>query len=415
MQKCLSNDQTIIKDLHGKVNYQLSAREQVRVPVRERQQGPEPPWRERDDAAGGDDAAVQRRRRGSCRYPTHSITHTLIASDKLVFNNQFTYVGGGFFLDYQDVDAVRRQRATSGSDNVADYTAGARASANCLWNTQSLNNRTTGVASRSLLATYQTDAADLGGQDRRHLLPDPQARRRPQPEVRPGLAQGADPDVLALQRRRAGAACSASATAPRAAATVDAVAVARRPGIVPYQASLYRDSLLNNDWWTYNGYIQDSFSRGRLRLNGGLRYDWQQSKYLGGCVPANVLLPRPAAGAVRGRDPERCRRPGGRSSRSATGRRACRRPTICSGTARRRFTPAGRTTTTTKITLANALSGLFTTTTLTWGPNQSSGACSTTAGAPCWNDANGDSLVQANELIGIPTTSSTPVRPAPAS
>ena len=35
--------------------------------------------------------------------PTHSITHTLIANDKLVFNNMFTYVGGGFFLDYQDV------------------------------------------------------------------------------------------------------------------------------------------------------------------------------------------------------------------------------------------------------------------------------------------------------------------------
>ena len=60
---------------------------------------------------------------------------------------------------------------------------------------------------------------------------------------------------------------------------------------MPYQAVLYRDQLRNNDWWTYNGYIQDSYSRGRLRLNGGLRYDWQQSKYLGGCVPANPLLP----------------------------------------------------------------------------------------------------------------------------
>ena len=28
-----------------------------------------------------------------------------------------------------------------------------------------------------------------------------------------------------------------------------------------------------------------------VRLNGGLRYDWQQSKYLGGCVPANALVP----------------------------------------------------------------------------------------------------------------------------
>ena len=49
----------------------------------------------------------------------------------------------------------------------------------------------------------------------------------------------------------------------------------------------------------------------------------------------------------------------------------------------------------TKITLADSLDGLFTQTALTWGPNLSSGACSTTAGAPCWNDANGDQLVQA--------------------
>ena len=58
----------------------------------------------------------------------------------------------------------------------------------------------------------------------------------------------------------------------------------------------------------------------------------------------------------------------------------------------------------TKITLANALSGLFTQTALTWGPNQSSGACSTTA-TGCWTDANRDGLVQTNELTGTPSTS----------
>ena len=62
-------------------------------------------------------------------------------------------------------------------------------------------------------------------------------------------------------------------------------------GVVAYQAVLYRDQLQNNDWWTYNGYIQDSYSKGRWRLNGGVRYDWQQSKWLGGCVPANILRP----------------------------------------------------------------------------------------------------------------------------
>ena len=54
----------------------------------------------------------------------------------------------------------------------------------------------------------------------------------------------------------------------------------------------------------------------------------------------------------------------------------------------------------TRITLANNLGGLFTQTILTWGPNQSSGACSTAANSGCWTDANRDGQIQASELIG---------------
>ena len=60
----------------------------------------------------------------------------------------------------------------------------------------------------------------------------------------------------------------------------------------------------------------------------------------------------------------------------------------------------------TKITLANSLGGLSTTTSLTWGNNNSSGSCSTTAGASCWTDANRDGIIQVNELQGTPTSSS---------
>ena len=69
------------------------------------------------------------------------------------------------------------------------------------------------------------------------------------------------------------------------------VAPGSAQGFTAYQAVLYRDKLRNNDWWTYNGYLQDSYSRGRLRINGGIRYDWQTSKYLGGCVPNNPIRP----------------------------------------------------------------------------------------------------------------------------
>ena len=65
----------------------------------------------------------------------------------------------------------------------------------------------------------------------------------------------------------------------------------------------------------------------------------------------------------------------------------------------------------TKITLADSLGGLFTSAVLTWGSNASSGACS---GTSCWTDANRDSVVQANELTGTPTSSSSRFDSTPA-
>jgi hypothetical protein len=57
----------------------------------------------------------------------------------------------------------------------------------------------------------------------------------------------------------------------------------------------------------------------------------------------------------------------------------------------------------TKITLTNQLSGLANTASLTWGNNQTSGACSTAANSTCWTDANRDGFITANELVGTPT------------
>ena len=47
---------------------------------------------------------------------------------------------------------------------------------------------------------------------------------------------------------------------------------------------------------------------------------------------------------------------------------------------------------------------------LTWGANQSSGACSTAASSGCWTDANLDGVVQMNELSGTPTLEQLPLR-----
>src|SRR6185369_16839745 len=151
VQNCLSNDKTVIKDLQWKFNYQLNsankfqylfqsdnkyrnARGASPTTLKEAttQQTSDKPW--------------------NLPLPTHSILHTFIASDKLVFNNQFTYVHGGFFLDYQDVPPQGDcdQSRYTGSDQI--YTRGN----SCLWNIQSLNNNTTSVNSRSLQSSYQT-------------------------------------------------------------------------------------------------------------------------------------------------------------------------------------------------------------------------------------------------------------------
>jgi hypothetical protein len=160
----------------------------------------------------------------------------------------------------------------------------------------------------------------------------------------------------------------------------------------------------NNDWWSYNGYIQTRSGRGKLRLNGGLRYDWQQSKHPRLVVAPNICV-RTSSGTVRRRD----------HTDSITGKSI--KPFA-------NFAPRlsatydlfgnGKTSVHASFSYYYddedhpgqfALERCSTVTTLTWGDNQSSGACSTTAGAPCWNDANRDSLVQINELIGTPISS----------
>src|SRR5687768_96737 len=177
------------------------------------------------------------------------------------------------------------------------------------------------------------------------------------------------------------------------------------PGIVPYQAVMNRDQLRNNDWWTYFGYIQNEYSRGRIRVKGGLRYDWQHSKHLGGCVPANMFIPDrlPAqceeATQVDALNGEKIQPFGNWSPRLGA-------TYDLLGNGKTSIHASGSYYYDTKITLANSLTGLFDVTTLTWGPNANSGACSTTAGAPCWNDANKDTKVQLNELIGQPTSNS---------
>jgi Carboxypeptidase regulatory-like domain len=394
VQKCLSNDKTVIKDLQWKFNYQLNgankfqylfqsdnkyrnARGASATTVKEAttQQTSDKPW--------------------GFPLPTHSITHTWIASDKLVFNNQFTYVHGGFFLDYQDVPPQGDcgQARYTGSDQLYQRDA------SCLWNIQSLSNRTTSISSRSLTASYQTvrhswEAKSDGTYFLTHKLGGDHS-------LKFGLGWRRNP-ILTFSHYSGGARTTVQCIGNALANCGDGgyVPAGSALGVTAYQAVLYRDQLRNNDWWTYNGYIQDSYSRGQWRINGGLRYDWQQSKYLGGCVPANVLLPSVLPAQCEGptmsdstNNGKKIQAFGNWSPRvSVTRDLFGNGKTQVHGTMSYYYD--------TKITLANALTGLFTQTALTWGPNTSTGACT---GSGCWQDLNLDGQVQVNELIGSPS------------
>jgi len=407
VQKCLSNDRTLIKDIDWKLNYQINAANKIQWLFTSDNK-----YRNHRNASATNALEVTAQQTSDAPWklplPTHSITHTFIASDKLLFNNQFTYVGGGFFLDYQDVPPqgnCLQTRYIPGADTSAAYQTGTRASANCAWNIQALNNSTTGLNSRAQTNVYQTvrhtwEAKTDGTYFLTHKLGGDHS-------LKFGLGWRKAP-ILSFTHYSGGAnvvvecvgnsgsnlaGCGDGNYAPAGSAA----------GVVARQATLRRDQLRNNSWWTYNGYIQDGYAAGRWRVNGGLRYDWQQSKYLGGCVAPNVVRPDLL--------PSQCET--ATSSDSITGKKIQPfgnwSPRV-SGT----YDVFGNGKTSvhssfsyyydTKITLANSLAGLFTATQLTWGPNTSTGLCT---GASCWTDFNLDGLVQANELSGTPGVSST--------
>jgi hypothetical protein len=403
VQKCLQNDWTEITNKQWKVNYQLNQSNKFQYLFVSDQK-----YRDRRDANANNAPEVTSQQYSEAPWklpgPTHTIQHTWVANDKLVFTNMFNYVGGGFFLDYQDWKSCGSSRYIPGETSFAAYQSGSRASADCLWNTQPLTNRTTGFNSRAKSSTYQTirktwEAKTDGTYFLTNVLGGDHS-------LKFGAGWRKAP-IMSFSHYSGGVRAHVQCVGNASANCGDGqrVALGSATGIVPYQAVMNRDQLRNNDWWTYFGYIQNEYSRGRVRLKGGLRYDWQQSKHLGGCVPANMFIPDrlPAqceeATQVDALNGKKIQPFGNWSPRLGA-------TYDLFGDGKTSIHASGSYYYDTKITLANSLTGLFSVTTLTWGPNASSGACSTTAGAPCWNDANLDGKVQLNELIGEPRANS---------
>ncbi len=310
-----------------------------------------------------------------------------------------------------------QSRYIPGATDPADYQQGTRADANCAWNNQQLLNQTTGLRSRSLLGTYQTVRKSWEAKtDGTYFLTNTLGGDH---SLKFGVGWRKNP-ILSFSHYSGGARATVQCVGNNEDNCGDGSFQpgGSAEGFVPRAAALYRDQLRNNDWWTYNGYLQDGYSRGRLRLQGGIRYDWQTSKYLGGCVPANVirpdLLPAQCEG---GTDQSTVLDPNtGEVIVDANGNPVLEKlPSFSVWSPRVSATydlfGNGKTSLhasyslyyQTKITLADSLGGLFTVTRLTWGNNNSNGTCTTRS---CWNDANHDGVVQAGELIGTPSSSS---------
>ena len=406
--KCLQNDKTLITDLSWKFNYQLNASNKFQYLFSSTNK-----YRNRRGASATTAVEATTQQTSDMPkgvglwglpIPTHSVTHTWIASDRLVFNSMYTYVNGGFYMDYQDVPlqgSCAPSKYIPGAATNADYARDAA----CLWNVQSRTNRTTGFSDRSLSTSSQSDRHNWEAKtDATFFVTN---RFGGDHSLKFGIGYRGNPSVN-FGHQSGGARvtmqCVGNLQANCGGGAI--VAAGATSGYVPYQAVLARDTLSNNYWWTYNGYIQDSFSRGKFRINGGLRYDWQTSKYVGGCVAPNALRPDLL--------PSQCE--SATSVDPTTGKKVEPFSQVAPrlsvtydlfGNGKTSVHASYSYYFALKIVVAQSLGSVGDSINLTWGPNQSSGACSATAGAPCWNDANKDSIVQINELIGAPTPSNT--------
>ena len=318
-----------------------------------------------------------------------------------------TYVGGGFFLDYQDCDTCGDSRISRARPTPRTTPAGPRAIGRLpvehpgAATTARPASRADRCSARIRPTRPTWDAKTDGTYFLTHMLGGDHS-------LKFGLGYRKAP-IVSFSHYSGGAQARVQCVGNTLGGCGDGncAAAGSAAGIVPFSAVALSRPAGNNDWWSYNGYIQDSYSRGRIapERRPPLRL-------------AAVQVPRRLRAGQRRRARTCCRR-------SAKRRR---RPTPSNGKKIQAFGNWSPRLSATYDLFGNGktqvhASGSYyydtedhagqradrassRTTTLTWGTNQSNGLCSTTAGASCWNDANRDGVVQANELIGTPTASS---------
>jgi hypothetical protein len=413
VQDCLNNDKTLIQDFNAKGNHQINSANKFQLLY-------QTDYKLRNNRGASSSTAPEATQSqysagvGRITNPTWQVTHTFLPTDKLVFTNQFTYLHGGFFLDNHDYPGC-------GSSTYARIVANnAPTSASCMYNIQPLQNVTTGYQSRAINgATYQTNrpsyelktdgtyfvSKKLGGD---HAL-------------KFGVGWRKNP-VLTFTHTNGFANANMICNGNAASNCPVGDNIASNGGVSPYlgagpigagpqgggvgapagvvglvvrNAQIWRDGLTNYDWQTTYGYLQDSYTRHRLTINGGLRFDYQWSLFLGGSLSDNLLAPDLLKGQSQGTaDPKQ---PFHNVSPrvSATYDLSGKGTTAVHSSFSSYFNS--------KQVLANNLSNLGGLG-RTFSNNQNNGACATAATASCWNDANNDGFIQRSELVNTPST-----------
>jgi hypothetical protein len=196
--------------------------------------------------------------------PTYNFKHTWVLTDKLVFDNGFNHTGGGFVLDLQDPD--RQWTIQPFFDDVTN-----------IW-TRSYQRSTQGPRPNTEIKTDSSYFwSNLLGGDHQVKF----GVRYKYWETGGGQHWGGN--AIAQYDDRDGE----STTACSETRTTNCYGNSLSPELVRF----FRDSNTLSRSWTYGAYIQDNYSRGRLRLNLGVRYDFQDGKTMGTCVPASMFAP----------------------------------------------------------------------------------------------------------------------------
>ena len=107
----------------------------------------------------------------------------------------------------------------------------------------------------------------------------------------PGTRCGRRAAAIRMAAMRPRSSTISTAKAARSCATAGRTTNCYGNSLSPELVRIFRDGNTLSKSWTYGAYIQDNYSRGRLRLNMGLRYNFQDGKTLGTCVPASTFAP----------------------------------------------------------------------------------------------------------------------------